>query len=562
MLTSNNKGMNKILSLIIFTILILDMDAQQTVGLLEQTDGSQDGYVLFAPISSNTTYLIDKCGYQVHTWTSTHTPGQSVYLLQDGNLLRPGRVMNNVFNAGGSGGIIEKFDWDSNLLWTYTLSSTTDQQHHDVLQLPNGNVLAIVWELKTVAEATTAGRNPALLGAALWTEKIVELHPTGANTADIVWEWHVWDHLVQDFDVTKDNYGVINEHPELIDLNFVTGSVTQSDWLHCNALAYNEDLDQIILSCHNLSEIWFIDHSTTLAEAASHTGGAHGRGGDLLYRWGNPQVYDRGTAADQKLYGQHNPHWIETGLNNAGDIMVFNNGVGRPEGQYSSVETFTPPLNVNEEYDISATNAYAPFESNWIYTAANPTEMFSNVISGAQRLPNGNTLICEGAKGNFIEIDDLENIVWKYKSPVGQNGPVSQGSNPTMVNVFRCTFVGLDYGGIAGQQLVPGEPIELNPLAYDCSTLDAVAENILNNDLGIIAINPFSDKIQLLSFINTAEAIVELVNARGQIVESFAKVNIVNGGLFTLSIHQELPSGIYLVRIILPNQNITLKLLH
>ena len=63
-------------------------------------------------------------------------------------------------------------------------------------------------------------------------------------------------------------------------------------------------LDQIVLSNHNLSEIWIIDHSTTTLEAASHSGGNSGKGGDLLYRWGNPQAYDQGTGADQLLNHQ------------------------------------------------------------------------------------------------------------------------------------------------------------------------------------------------------------------------------------------------------------------
>ncbi|MGC8644373.1 MAG: hypothetical protein ACP5XB_31305, partial [Isosphaeraceae bacterium] len=60
------------------------------------------------------------------------------------------------------------------------------------------------------------------------------------------------------------------------------------------------ELDQILLSVHSFSEIWIIDHGTTTAEAATHKGGRSGKGGDLLYRWGNPQAYRAGTAADQQ----------------------------------------------------------------------------------------------------------------------------------------------------------------------------------------------------------------------------------------------------------------------
>ncbi|MEP7171243.1 MAG: aryl-sulfate sulfotransferase, partial [Bacteroidota bacterium] len=215
----------------------------QTVGLFTQSAGSLDGYVLFAPIASTTTFLIDKCGYLVHSWSSAYQTGQSVYILENGILLRPGLTNNTVFTGGGGGGIIEKYDWNSNVLWSYTISDSNQCQHHDVRQLPNGNVLVIVWEKKTYAEAIAAGRNPALLGAAVFSEKLVELQPVGTDSANIVWEWHMWDHLVQDYDATKNNYGNVSLHPELLNLNFVAGMPGATDWLHVNAIDYHAALD-------------------------------------------------------------------------------------------------------------------------------------------------------------------------------------------------------------------------------------------------------------------------------------------------------------------------------
>ncbi len=275
----------------------MTLSAQQTVGLFQNTVDAYNGYTLFAPLGSTTTYLIDNCGELIHTWSSSYRPGQAVYLLEDGTLLRTGNTNNSTFNAGGKGGIIEMIDWDGNVIWDYTISSTTECQHHDIEYLPNGNILAVVWDAYTSAEATAAGRTTS--GSTLWSEKIVEIEPDLINGGGtVVWEWKAWDHLVQDENAAADNYGSVAEAPQLIDLNYVFNNASNQDWLHINSVDYNPDLDQIVLSNHNFSEIWIIDHSTTTLEASGHTGGNSGMGGDLLYRWGNPQAYDQGDADD------------------------------------------------------------------------------------------------------------------------------------------------------------------------------------------------------------------------------------------------------------------------
>ena len=76
----------------------------------------------------------------------------------------------------------------------------------------------------------------------LWPEHIVEVD---TDTDSIVWEWHTWDHLIQDYDSTKSNFGIIAEHPERININFPQGGPLShgGDWLHINSIDYNADLD-------------------------------------------------------------------------------------------------------------------------------------------------------------------------------------------------------------------------------------------------------------------------------------------------------------------------------
>ena len=119
----------------------------------------------------------------------------------------------------------------------------------------------------TEEEAIAAGRDPDLVVDAIWPDHIIEIDPDKSD--ELVWEWHAWDHLIQDFDEDQQNYGVVAEHPELININY---GRTDEDWMHTNAIDYNEDLDQILLSVHGFSEIWIIDHRHATPKRAHRSG--------------------------------------------------------------------------------------------------------------------------------------------------------------------------------------------------------------------------------------------------------------------------------------------------
>ncbi len=247
------------------------------------------------------------------------------------------------------------------------------------------------------------------------------------------------------------------DNPGLIDINYSWFST--SDWLHTNGIDYNEALDQILLSAAAYFEIWIIDHSTTSAEAAGHTGGNSGKGGDLLYRWGSPAAYDRGVEADLQLFFQHDPRWIEPGHPGAGNITVFNNRAhfepGAPPGPFSTVVEFEPPIDGDGNYTLPVGAAYGPEEPTWTYTADPPTDLFASILSGAQRMPNGNTLICNGPAGTFFEVTEAGETVWLYVNP----GTAAQGNSGG--RNFKINHYSPDYPGLAGKDLTPGDPIEL-----------------------------------------------------------------------------------------------------
>ena len=537
--------MSKIFFSSLFLLMTQFTFGQQTVGLFLNDSTAYDGYTLFAPSSRTETYLIDNCGNLVNLWTSaSNRPAVSVYLLENGNLLRTNQTSNGFIGAGGAGGRIEIFNWDDELIWSYEYASDNRVQHHDVAYLPNGNILFLAWEKYSNAEAIAAGRNPSTTNGEVFGDHIIEIKPIGNDDAEIVWEWHVWDHLVQEFDPNKNNFGVVADHPELLDFNFGVSGGNNRDWTHFNSINYNEDLDQILLSSPYLNEIYIIDHSTTTAEAASHTGGNANRGGDLLYRWGNPRAYQQGTVEDQKLFGQHDARWIPAGYPDAGKIMVFNNGFGRPAGDYSTVDVIDPPLN-NNMYTYLPNEAFAPENLFWIYQADPPTDLFSGRISGAQRLPNGNTLICQGRGGIFREVTYDGTLVWEYHMPIANNGVITQESSTLISDVFRATRHGTNYGAFEGRDLTPGAPIELNPLPSDCEIFPVIVANKNLEKLEDVSIleNPFS---QLLSIQNeTGQALdIEVFDALGKSVAATK-----SGETFIQLSATDWKSGFYFVRI-------------
>lgn len=446
---------------------------------VRDTGKGAPGYVLFSPLLSTVTYLIDKKGRVVHTWASDFAPGTSVHLLDDGHLLRPARDPGlPFFTGGGQGGRIQEVTWEGRLVWDFVLGSRERMPHHDVTPLPNGNVLAIAWERRTREEALREGRRPELVtDAGLWPDCVLEIAPRPPHGGEIVWEWHAWDHLIQDWDPTQPGYGKLSDHPELVDINGdqaargltdealerlqalgyvlrgASASELRADLLHTNSVAYNPALDQIALSVSRFNELWIIDHGTTTAEAAGHSGGRAGRGGDLLYRWGNPRVYGRGLPEHQRLFGQHDVRWIPTGLPGAGNLMVFDNGDGRRGGAYSAVVEIVPPFTSDGSYALRPESAFGPARPTWTYTASNRRSFFADFLSGAHRLSNGNTFVCSGPTGRFFEVAPHGDVVWEYHNPFTGDAPNPAGDPPR--SVFRATHLPPDHPGLAGRDLAP-----------------------------------------------------------------------------------------------------------
>ncbi|MBK7638780.1 MAG: aryl-sulfate sulfotransferase [Bacteroidetes bacterium] len=525
----------------------------QTLGLIQHDGNVEDGYLLYAPNKGDTVYLLDRCGRKVHVWPFNRSAGSYPYLQNDGSIIRAGTEFNPVFTNGESGGVIEKVDWEGNLVWSYQYSDNNVCQHHDIEPLPNGNVLVISYDYHTYGEAIAKGRKPELLDPTkgMWSDKIVELKPTGLNTADVVWEWRSWDHLIQDFSPTKPNYGIIKNNPQRLDINagIPMGGLLAEDWQHMNSVTYNPGLDQIIFSVRQFNEIYVIDHSLTNTIDNStplDSGQLRLQNGDILYRYGNPKMYGRGTSTDQKLYFQHNAYWIPEGYPFAGEIMVFNNQRLINGKKYSSVDILKLPYDSNYNFIQKPNKTFGPDTLSWVY--ADTATFYSNVMANAQMLKSGHVLVNEGQPGRIFELDENKNVIWQYINPVGKDNTVyAQGQNPINNYVYKAEIIYPEHPGLAGRTLLPGESVERNPLPLPsvCNTISGI--NFTDKPNVSIYPNPFNNAISLSINKNVPNASMEIFDVFGRNVFVEQK-NLIPSE--TYNIRLDLANGIYFISIV------------
>ncbi len=535
--------MNKSLLFALFTALYVNLNAQQW-----------GDYTLVALQGKTTVTLIDNNKTTFKTWNVTGGTGYSSYILPGGILARSTKAAGASFNVAAVTGNFQKIDWNGNLIWNYNYSTANHCGHHDFHVMPNGNFLIIAYVNKTAAEAAAAGMSAS---KALLPERLVEIKPTGATTGEIVWEWNTWDHLVQETDASKPNYGKVAEHPELLDINYNNNG---KDWIHANGIDYNPVLDQIVFSSHFLNEFYVLDHSTTTAEAASHSGGKSGKGGDFLYRWGNPAAYKaKGTTNFNVL---HDAHWIPNDCPDAGFLVAFNNSTGN-----SKIDKVKPAFD-GEKYDFKP-NAYLPALNSGSLTC----EGVSSNMSSSQQLPNGNQLICIAKQGKIYEVDKNGKNIWTYQA----SGTAAQASRysacyinadakkPTIfeqggaligsaADKYQWYLNGVAIQNATNQTLTPtksgkyqlqtANTVACWSIFSDVYIMSSVAVSELENDASLTVFpNPTFDKINLQGEIFTtgSPTTIYLFDAQGKMLYKNTNVNEIDLSSF--------PIGNYFLRV-------------
>ncbi len=396
-------------SFLIITALLFVFASESTI-IAQQIDG----YALYNANNSSTAYLIDASGDIAHSWSCPTQANYAMALRDNGNIVR-GCVNNgNPIDGAAVGGKVQELDASASVVWEFTYSSANYVTHHDLCLMPNGHVLLTAWEVVNNSELQAMGYEGN--GSKLVTH-FIEVAQNGSG-GEIVWEWHMKDHMIQDINPALENYGAPIDFPERMDVNVAVsaggggGGGGASDWFHVNGLDYNPDLDQIVFSSRFLSEILIIDHSTTTEEAAGHVGGNSGKGGDFLYRWGKPANY--GASGPQVIGGAcHDARWIKNdGRPNGGFIQVFNNTGNNGNSAVDAIDAPADGFN----YTHVSGNAFEPISYSWRHNclANSPGQ------SAADRMADGNIFVNlssgQGGAGYMYEVDQAGNLLFQYNA--------------------------------------------------------------------------------------------------------------------------------------------------
>lgn len=355
-----------------------------------------DSYVFAIENGGFSAFLLNKEGFKVKEWSFDQKLGNDIEILHNGNFVAMFKQIVSPITFGGVGGEIKILNSDGSTQWSYLCADNNKVAHHDVEMLPNGNVLFLVWERLTPAQALNYGIE---VQNDIFPEALYEVNP---NSNQIVWEWHSYDHVIQDSNSLLPNFGQINQNPHRI--NFSYNSIQNGDIMHANGIDFDEQKNVIYMSVNFYSEVWVIDHSTTVSQSASSIGGNYNKGGDLLYRFGNPSAYNSNFGT-RLFYNNHYPNLIKKEVPGKGNMLVYCNGTNI---QQSTVFEIKLP----NEFNLLTDSSNEP-EVAWSFT---DNDLFFNLISGAVRLKNGNTLITEGDYGIW-EVTNQKDVVWKYKNP-------------------------------------------------------------------------------------------------------------------------------------------------
>lgn len=465
------------------------ISAQQKLMVSTETNywdstNANNGYTLFA--AKGTSYLIDMEGYVIHNWPLGNNP----------RFTEAGTLLDALGSDPENLNSFREVDWNGNIVWQYTENRNNYHCHDDFIKIFNpklgdSTLLYIANKDLTSGECIAKGCDASQTYTNPQMDAVVEVDRQGK----VIWEWCFFDHVVQSmYSSITSTYGVIAGTPGRINLN-MPGYPVQSNWLDCNSIDYNQDLDQIVINSTH-GEFYVIDHGNTFVanDSATSIALAAGSTGNFLYRFGDPARYNQGnppsvapnwekcSAGHKQLGASNNIQWIKSGLTGAGHFLVFNNDqtLCEPTSQsyiyeinafLNSSGTNTgsyvnPPVAGYTVISSPNTNLMKEKKNQskqivWKYSSKNNTTFFSTTGGSAQRLPNGNNLICSSNDGHIFEIAHDSVLVWEYINPVTSDGirKIKVDNYPKYNYVMRAYRYTAGHPALLGQDLSPGNTL-------------------------------------------------------------------------------------------------------
>jgi len=381
-------------------------------GLTYRNPEALGGYTLVTPIGGDAVYLIDEMGRIVHKWNVPNFQPGYGFLIPGGNLLVRGQPLVEsgvaIGEPAGNADILLELDWDSNEIWKWEHEGF----HHDMVRMSNGHTLVIVWELvpENLAQRIKGGLPQQTVQKVTSNKDFMSFILQGVGVggrprlegmlSDALWEIdlagqpvNIW-HAYEHFDPEVDVIGPLD---------------FPNEWTHINGIEMTP-AGQVLISSQKLDQILKISWPD----------------GEVLWKWGGPGC----------LSHQHHPT-----ITPDGTLLVFDNGTHHPiQGRSRVVEV-----------DMDSGEIVWQFVSSPVFS------MLSLHIAGAERLANGNTLICEGESGRLVEVTREGQICWEWISPF-----IHDFKGVAAAMLFRAHRYLADGPELAGRELDPAPFTELN----------------------------------------------------------------------------------------------------
>ena len=366
--------------------------------------------------------LVDMNGKEMRIWDKMR--GFPCKLLKGGYVLGQTGERDEKFGYQDDVDLVQ-IDWDGNIVWKFNKQDEVEdngkkewvaRQHHDCQR--EGNPVGYYvpeMECKTASGNTMMVchrnvHNPKISPFTLCDDVFIEVDWEG----NIVWEWKASDHY-QEFGFTEEQKNTIFRNP-----NMHKAGGGMGDWLHINCMSElgpNKWYDKGDERFNPKNIIFDSREASFLAIIEKETG-------KVVWRLGPDFQADEKTKAIGNIIGPHLTHMIPKGLRGAGNILLFDNGggagYGAPDknskrGLKTMIRDYSRVLEINP-VTMQVVWKYTPTEAG-LRIGEDANHFYSPLVSGAQRLPNGNTLITIGVDGKIIEVTRDNELVWEYVMP-------------------------------------------------------------------------------------------------------------------------------------------------